>query len=49
MVADAKIVARYLTPFLERQLGLARTGHPAGAESGDRVLEWQPDSGWTPV
>ena len=46
---DAKIVARYLTPFLERQLGLARTGPPAGAESGDRVVEWQPDGGWTPV
>ena len=45
----AKIVGRYLTPFLERKLVLARTDPPAGAESGDRVLEWQPERGWTPI
>jgi len=45
----AKIVGRYLTPFLERKLGLARTDPPAGAESRDRVLEWLPERGWTPI
>ncbi len=45
----AKIVGRYLTPFLSRQLGLARTESPAAAAGDDRMLEWQPDGGWTPV
>ena len=46
---SAKIVGRYLTPFLTRELGLPRTDLPAGAESDDRVLEWQPRGGWTPI
>ena len=44
----AKIVGRYLTPFLMRELGLARTDPPAGVESDDKVIEWQP-GGWAPV
>jgi sulfide:quinone oxidoreductase len=45
----AKIVGRYLTPFLAKQLGIARTDLPDGAESDDRVLEWRAGNGWTPI
>ncbi len=47
----AKIVGRYLTPFLARQLGLARTGPPAGAEErgqGARMAVWRLDAGLRP-
>ena len=45
----AKIVGRYLTPFLARQLGIARTDPPDGAPSEDRVLEWRQGNGWAPI
>ena len=45
----AKIVGRYLTPFLARRLGIARAEPPDGIPSDDRVLEWRLGHGWTPV
>ncbi len=45
----AKLVGRYLTPFLARQLGIARTDPPDGTHSEDRVLEWRTGDGWVPI
>ena len=45
----AKIVGRYLTPFLARHLGIARADPPDGIPSEDRVLEWRTGNGWVPI
>ena len=45
----AKIVGRYLTPFLARHLGIARVDPPDGIPSEDTLLEWRTGNGWVPI
>jgi sulfide:quinone oxidoreductase len=45
----AKIVGRYLTPFLAHHLGPAGTDPPDGAAGHETEVERQPDGTWLPI